>query len=63
MGQSQATTILTLEEGAILGGGSHGLVRLVTDPDTKRQFALKRMKKASIHPITTQNVILVAPNI
>jgi len=47
-GGTIATTILTLEEGAILGGGSHGLVRLVTDPDTKRQFALKRMKKVAV---------------
>ena len=44
--------MLTLEEGIILGGGSHGLVRLVTDPDTNRQFALKRMRKVGRHTLT-----------
>eukprot|EP00238_Polyblepharides_amylifera_P013871 CAMPEP_0196600234 /NCGR_PEP_ID=MMETSP1081-20130531/95278_1 /TAXON_ID=36882 /ORGANISM="Pyramimonas amylifera, Strain CCMP720" /LENGTH=712 /DNA_ID=CAMNT_0041926057 /DNA_START=363 /DNA_END=2501 /DNA_ORIENTATION=- len=41
-------TKLTLKEGIILGGGSNGLVRLVTDPETGRQYALKRMRKVAV---------------
>lgn len=41
----QSNIVVTLTEGAILGGGSNGLVRLVTDKNTGRQYALKRMRK------------------
>jgi len=45
---SGSNIVVTLTEGAILGGGSNGLVRLVTDKNTGRQYALKRMRKAAV---------------
>lgn len=47
-GPSHSCVTVTLETGRILGGGCNGLVRLATDVQTGRQYALKILNKVQM---------------
>ena len=47
-GPNDSCVTVTLEVGRILGGGCNGLVRLATDVQTGRQYALKVLVKVQM---------------
>jgi hypothetical protein len=49
-GADDGCVTVTLEVGRILGGGCNGLVRLATDVQTGRQYALKILNKVQMVP-------------